>query len=202
MTSRYFTGAIISPARDLVVEGSRKEGGVIALPAVIGGRERARSKAGLGLPRTTRGAGRLAGRATPPRLRAFWLVATVLVLLFAVAAAPSPLYGVYRPVAVLGQHADRSVRRLRLFLLVTLLVFGSVSDYLGRRRVILAGLVMTAGACGLFLAAHGVGLLFAARALNGAAVGTASRLGRATTAPRAAGWRPCSRPPPACWAWP
>ncbi len=61
-----------------------------------------------------------------------------------------------------------------LFLLITLLVFGSVSDYLGRRRVILAGLAMAAGACGLFLAAHGVGLLFAARALHGAAVGTAS----------------------------
>ena len=67
-----------------------------------------------------------------------------------------------------------------LFLLVTLLVFGSVADYLGRRRVILAGLVITAGACGLFLAAHGVGLLFAARALHGAAVGTSvSALGAA-----------------------
>jgi MFS family permease len=33
---------------------------------------------------------------------------------------------------------------------------------------------MAAGACGLFLAANGVGMLFAARALQGAAVGTAS----------------------------
>src|SRR6266852_1631216 len=33
---------------------------------------------------------------------------------------------------------------------------------------------MAAGACGLFLAAHGVGMLFAARALQGAAVGTAT----------------------------
>ncbi len=32
-----------------------------------------------------------------------------------------------------------------MFVLATLLVFGSVSDYLGRRRVILAGAVMTAG---------------------------------------------------------
>src|SRR6266852_5210112 len=39
---------------------------------------------------------------------------------------------------------------------------------------------MAAGACGLFLAAHGVGMLFAARALQGAAVGTAaSALGAA-----------------------
>jgi MFS family permease len=46
--------------------------------------------------------------------------------------------------------------------------------------VILAGLAMAAGACGLFLAAENVGLLFAARALHGAAVGTAtSALGAA-----------------------
>ena len=122
VTSRYFTGAIISPARDLVVEGSRKEGGVIALPAVIGGRERARSKAGLGLPRTTRGAGRLAGRATPPRLRAFWLVATVLVLLFVVAAAPSPLYGLYQAQWRFSASTLTEVFAVyALFLLVTLL---------------------------------------------------------------------------------
>ena len=39
---------------------------------------------------------------------------------------------------------------------------------------------MAEGACGLFLAAHGVGLLFAARSLHGVAVGTAtSALGAA-----------------------
>ena len=112
---------------------------------------------------------------TLPRAVAFWLVAGVLFLLFFAAAAPSPLYGVYQArwrfsattlTVVFAAYA--------LLLLVTLLVFGSVSDYLGRRRVILVGLAMAAGACGLFLAADGVGLLFAARALHGAAVGTAS----------------------------
>ena len=58
-------------------------------------------------------------------------------------------------------------------LLLTLLVFGSVSDYLGRRPVILAALVMSAGAYAVFLAAHSAGLLFAARALQDVAVGTA-----------------------------
>ena len=88
--------------------------------------------------------------------------------------AASPLYDVYQAqwrfsattlTAIFGVYV--------LAFLVTLLVFGSVSDYLGRRRVILAGLAMAAGACVLFLAADGVGLLFAARALHGAAVGTA-----------------------------
>jgi MFS family permease len=109
------------------------------------------------------------------RAAGFWVVAGVFVLLLFTAAAPSPLYGVYQAqwrfsaitlTAVFAVYA--------LLLLVTLLVFGSVSDYAGRRRVILVSLAMSAGACGLFLAAHGVGLLFAARALQGAAVGTAS----------------------------
>jgi hypothetical protein len=116
-----------------------------------------------------------------PRAAAFWLVAGVLFLLFFAAAAASPLYGVYQArwrfsattlTAVFASYA--------LLLLITLLVFGSLSDYLGRRRVILAGLALAAGACGFFLAARGVGLLFAGRALHGAAVGIAtSALGAA-----------------------
>jgi len=50
-----------------------------------------------------------------------------------------------------------------------------VSDYLGR-RVILGALTVSACACGLFLAAHGIVLLFAARALQG--VPSARRLAR------------------------
>jgi MFS family permease len=119
--------------------------------------------------------GRSVTRPALPRAGGFWLVAGVLFVLFFAAAAPSPLYGVYQ-----AQWGFSAVTLTAVFaayaflLLVSLLVFGSVSDYLGRRPLILAGLAMTAGACGLFLAARGVGLLFAARALHGAAVGTAS----------------------------
>src|SRR5580658_6827131 len=128
--------------------------------------------------RVARENGRRAGLS---RAAAFWLVAGVLFLLFFAAAAASPLYAGYQArwpfsattlTAVFAAYA--------LLLLITLLVFGSLSDYLGRRRVILAGLALAAGACGLFLAARGVGLLFAGRALHGAAVGIAtSALGAA-----------------------
>ena len=110
-----------------------------------------------------------------PSAAAFWLVAGAWFLLTFAAAAPSPLYDVYQAqwrfsaitlTAVFGVYA--------LGLLIALLVFGSVSDYLGRRRVISVAMAAGAGACGLFLAAHGVGLLFAARTLTGAAVGIAS----------------------------
>ena len=49
-----------------------------------------------------------------------------------------------------------------------------MSDYLGRRRVILAALMPATGACAVFLDAHSVGLLFAARALQGVGVGLAT----------------------------
>ena len=145
------------------------------------GREHAGSGAEPDRRHATRAARGNAQRPALPRAAAFWLVAGMVFLLFFAAAAPSPLYGVYQAqwrfsaitlTVVFAAYA--------LLLLVTLLVFGSVSDYLGLRRVILAGLAMAAGATGLFLAAHGVRLLFAGRALHGAAVGTAtSALGAA-----------------------
>ena len=85
------------------------------------------------------------------------------------------MYGVYQAQLRFSAITLTAVFAIyALVLLLTLLVFGSVSDYLGRRRVILAALVVTAGACGVFLAAHDVGLLFAARALQGVGVGTAT----------------------------
>src|ERR1700677_5155835 len=150
-------------------------------PGTSTGRDHAGSGAKPDRRHAARAAGGKARRPTLPRTAAFWLVAGVLFLLFFAAAAPSPLYGVYQ-----AQWRFSAITLTAVFaayavlLLVTLLVFGSLSDYLGRRQVILAGLAMAAGACGLFLAADGVGLLFAARALHGAAVGTAtSALGAA-----------------------
>jgi hypothetical protein len=104
----------------------------------------------------------------------------VLFLLLFVSGAASPLYDVYQAqwrfsattlTAIFGVYV--------LAFLVTLLVFGSVSDYLGRRGVIEVALVVGAGACGLFLAAHGAGLLFAARALSGVSAGAATSAGGA-----------------------
>ena len=118
-------------------------------------------------------AGEHSRRAAPSRA-AFWLVAGVLCLLFCGAGAPSPLYGIYRAQLRFSATTLTAVFAIyALVLLLTLLVVGSVSDYLGRRRVILAALAVSAGACAVFLAAHSTGLLFAARALQGVGVGTA-----------------------------
>jgi hypothetical protein len=116
-----------------------------------------------------------AGRAALPRAAGFWLVAGVLFLMLVASAAASPLYSVYQAQWRFSATTLTAVFAIYvLALLLTLLVLGSLSDYLGRRRVTAAAVAAGAGACGLFLAAHGVGLLFAARALQGAAVGAAT----------------------------
>jgi MFS family permease len=105
----------------------------------------------------------------------FWAAAAFAFLAFAANTAASPLYLVYE-----NQFRFSPTTLTLLFtvyivvLLVTLLLFGSVSDYKGRRIVMLAGLAFGAVGCGLFLIAHGVGLLFSARALQGVAVGLIS----------------------------
>src|SRR3954468_20511101 len=118
---------------------------------------------------------KLSTRVTLSRRASFWAAAACALLAFAASAAASPLYRVYE------DKFDFAAPTLTLLftvyivvLLGTLLVFGSLSDYTGRRLVMLAGLALGAAACGLFLIAHGVGLLFAARALQGVAVGLIS----------------------------
>jgi MFS family permease len=114
-------------------------------------------------------------RRTAPSGAAFWLVAGVLCLLFFGAAAPTPLYGIYQDQLRFSAITLTAVFAIyALVLLLTLLVSGSVSDYLGRRRVILAALTVTAGAYAVFLATPSVGVLFAARALQGVGVGIAT----------------------------
>jgi predicted MFS family arabinose efflux permease len=105
----------------------------------------------------------------------FWAAAAIAFLPFAANTAASPLYRVYQ-----AQFRFSATTLTLLFtvyivvLLVTLLFLGSLSDYVGRRRVMLAGLATGAAACGLFLIAHALALLFAARALQGVSVGLIS----------------------------
>lgn len=157
-----------------------KEQLAVTVSGARAGREGAGSDPGPGRRAGGRAAGAHAGRAALPRAAGFWLVAGVLFLLLFASAAASPLYSVYQAQWRFSATTLTSVFAVYvLVLLLTLLVFGSLSDYLGRRRVIAVALAAGAGACGLFLAAHGVGLLFAARALSGASAGAATSAGGA-----------------------
>jgi MFS family permease len=101
----------------------------------------------------------------------------VLVLFLAASAAPTPLYRVYQARWGFSASTLTAVFAVYvLFLLMTVLIFGSLSDHVGRRPVIITALAVDTAACILFLLAHGVGVLFCARALQGIAVGLAATL--------------------------
>src|SRR3954464_4708888 len=111
------------------------------------------------------------GRVALSRRASFWAAAAFAVLAFAAGSAASPLYRIYEDKFNFAPTTLTLLFTVYIgVLLGTLLVFGSVSDYTGRRIVILAGLAFGAAGCGLYLIAHGVGLLFAARGLQGVAV--------------------------------
>jgi MFS family permease len=114
-------------------------------------------------------------RRTLPRTATFWILAGLFLMLFFASAAASPLYQVYQAQFHFSAATLTAVFAVYvLVLLVTLLVFGSVSDYLGRLPVVITALAFSVAACAVFLAAHGVGALYAARSLQGIATGLAS----------------------------
>ena len=119
------------------------------------------------------------GRLALPWRAAFWVTVALMVLFMYAAAAPTPLYRVYQAKWGFSSATLTAVFAIYvLFLLATLLTFGSLSDHIGRRPLIIAAIVADVAAFALFLLANGVGLLFAARALEGIAVGaTANTLG-------------------------
>jgi MFS family permease len=109
------------------------------------------------------------------REASFWVIALMMFLSTFTSAVPTPLYGVYQ-----GRFHFSAVTVTAIFaayalvLLAALLVVGRLSDYFGRRPVIIVGLVINAAACVVWWLAPGTGALFAARALQGLGVGLAT----------------------------
>ncbi|WP_043113483.1 MFS transporter, partial [Pseudacidovorax intermedius] len=122
--------------------------------------------------------------AVPARLApraAFALVVALVITFLAASSVPSPLYAMYREAWGFSALLLTVVFSSYAFaLLVALLVFGALSDHLGRRAVILAGLVLEIGAIVLFWRADSVGWLIAARVLQGIATGMATSVLSAT----------------------
>ncbi|CAN5493251.1 MFS transporter [soil metagenome] len=112
-----------------------------------------------------------------------WAYPTLIALLavsLGVSGAPAPLYGLYQeewqfaPITTTLVFAVYAVAAL-----VAVLVAGQASDKYGRKPLLLgAGVTMVLGLV-IFMTAQGVVALFVARALHGAAVGTAVVAGSA-----------------------
>lgn len=110
-----------------------------------------------------------------PKSVAFYLQASLIVFYLAGSSAPTPLYPVYQaqwgfsPITVtvvFGIYA--------LTVLGTLLVFGSLSDFVGRRPVLLVSTLLQAAAMGVFITAHGLSDLIVGRVVQGIATGAAA----------------------------
>jgi MFS family permease len=118
---------------------------------------------------------RLASRGT------FWSASSVLALCLWASGAPSVLYPSYAAewhlpsvvvTAVFGTYP--------VALLLVLLVFGGISDVIGRRRAMIFGVATIALSAVVFAVAPNVGWLFAGRVMQGIGVGFA--LGAASAA--------------------
>src|SRR4051794_16243784 len=82
----------------------------------------------------------------------FWAAAAFAFLAFASGAAASPLYRVYEDKFSFAPTTLTLLFTVYIVvLLATLLLFGSVSDYTGRRMVMLAGLTLGGDGCRLVL---------------------------------------------------
>ncbi|WP_035758463.1 MFS transporter [Granulicoccus phenolivorans] len=109
------------------------------------------------------------------RRAGFWLFTVSLFGLMAAAGAPSPLYGLYQQLWGFSTGMLTLVFACYAFaLLVALLIFGGLSDHVGRRPVLVAALAVETIAMVLFLIADGPGWLIAARTVQGLATGAAT----------------------------
>ncbi|MCW3002553.1 MAG: major facilitator superfamily 1 [Conexibacter sp.] len=106
---------------------------------------------------------------------AFWTLSATLVFLLFASSAPSPLYVVYQAKWHFSPLTLTSVFAVYVAALVVALVFaGSLSDRVGRRPVLALGVITQVASMVLFALAHGVGVLFAARVLQGLGTGVAT----------------------------
>ncbi|MFD6158258.1 MFS transporter [Nocardia sp. NPDC060256] len=112
-----------------------------------------------------------------PRLRhetAFGLAAAVIGLCLAASAMPSPLYKLYAATWQLDTSTVTLIYATYCFgVLTTLLVVGRISDSVGRRPVIAAGLAGLLASMVLYGCASDVIWLFLARAVQGLSTGVA-----------------------------
>src|SRR5712675_2571926 len=104
----------------------------------------------------------------------FYLLASITVSFLAGSSAPTPLYPLYQaewgfsPVAVTFVFGIYAIG-----VLGALLVAGRLSDYVGRRPVLIVATAVQAGTMFLFAFADGLSTLIAARVIQGLSTGAA-----------------------------
>lgn len=106
------------------------------------------------------------------RRAAFLAVAAAFVITMVGTTLPTPLYPLYREEYGFSQVMITVIFAVYAAGVITaLLLFGNVSDVIGRRRVLLPGLLCSALSAGCFLLAQGLAPILAGRLLSGLAAG-------------------------------
>ncbi|HVZ87631.1 MAG TPA: MFS transporter [Polyangia bacterium] len=106
---------------------------------------------------------------------AFYLQASIIVFFLAGSSAPTPLYPLYQaawgfsPVTVTVVFGIYAIA-----VLAALLVFGRLSDHVGRRPILLVATLLQALTMAIFATAHGLGALLVARIVQGLSTGAAA----------------------------
>ena len=111
---------------------------------------------------------------TARRGRRFGFAAAAFALAIAMLGTtlPTPLYGLYREKFGFSELMITVIfATYAAGVIASLLLFGRLSDQIGRRRVLLPGLVFSALSAVCFLTATGLPLLLAGRVLSGLSAG-------------------------------
>lgn len=104
----------------------------------------------------------------------FWVAGFVLVLILWASAAPSALYPSYAAEWGLSPGTVTTVFAAYPLALIAFLVFlGGISDVLGRRTTMLAGVILLVGSSVLLATADGLAWLYVGRVLQGVSTGLA-----------------------------
>lgn len=103
---------------------------------------------------------------------AFWCVSAITALVLFASAAPSPIYPLYQQLWGFSAFTLTVIFAVYVIaLLAMLLTVGSISDHIGRRPVLLAGIALLIVAMAAFALADGVVTLMVARVVQGIATG-------------------------------
>jgi len=126
------------------------------------------------LPTTQKAADRRSSSGRLSFAAAFATTTAIFVLFAAAASAPSPLYVVYQREWGFSATTLTVIFAVYVFgLIASLLIFGALSDHIGRRPVLAAAIILEALALVLFIVAGDVSVLLAARVAQGIATGMA-----------------------------
>jgi MFS family permease len=125
----------------------------------------------------------------------FWLVAAAYAVIMAFSAVPTPLYGLYAARDGFGSLTITVVYAVYAGgVILALFTVGHVSDWYGRRRVLIPALLIAALSSVLFLIWRDLAGLMVARFVDGIAVGATAATATAWIGELHAARRPAATP--------